>query len=40
MDAFLGAEVAAVSAYVAKHVLARRAADVWAFSPVRAGATA
>ena len=40
MDAFLGAVVAAVSAYVAKAVLARARPTVWAFAPVRAEATA
>jgi membrane-associated phospholipid phosphatase len=39
-DAFLGAVTAGVSAYVAKYVLARVRPAVWAFSPVRAGATA
>jgi membrane-associated phospholipid phosphatase len=40
MDAFLGAVVAAISAYVAKEVLARARPTVWAFAPVRAEATA
>jgi membrane-associated phospholipid phosphatase len=40
MDAFLGALVAAVSAYAAKYVFARVRPTVWAFSPARAGATA
>ena len=40
MDAFLGAVVACASAYVAKYVFARARPTVWAFSPVRAGATA
>ena len=40
MDAFLGAVVAAVSAYAAKYVFARVRPTVWAFSPARAGATA
>src|SRR3954447_22353332 len=39
-DAFLGALTAGASAYVAKYVLARARPTVWAFSPVRAGATA
>jgi hypothetical protein len=40
MDAFLGALVAAVSAYAAKHVLARARPGVWEFAPVRTGAGA
>jgi membrane-associated phospholipid phosphatase len=40
MDAFLGALVAAVSAYVAQALLARARPTVWAFTPVRAGAPA
>lgn len=40
MDAFLGALVAGVSAYVAQAFLARARPGVWAFSPVRAGAPA
>jgi membrane-associated phospholipid phosphatase len=40
MDAFLGALVAGVSAYVAQALLARARPTVWAFTPVRAGAPA
>jgi hypothetical protein len=40
MDAFLGAFVAILSAWVAQSLLARARPGVWAFSPVRAGATA
>jgi membrane-associated phospholipid phosphatase len=40
LDAFFGAVTAGISAYVAKYVLARARPGVWAFSPVRAEATA
>jgi membrane-associated phospholipid phosphatase len=40
MDAFLGAVVAGLSAYVSAYVLARARPAVWAFEPIRAGAPA